>query len=415
MACLLVNLELHPEMLASFFPAYHTTLWQAYEDQMSLVKSSDRLKSMLKDVPQGPSEPNTLEKIKSKKIPRTNPVNLIFVLVQFAQKVTELHFSPNGDFYDLIMKEDVACVSRAKAFLWLMWFYLESDFVEKGAKENPFGPGVDYGVDGRNQGVPRFDYLTKDKEEAENVDTQEEKEYGLAKMGELKRIQAEHDPRPQKRGPKPKSHVPRRNGRPKRVLLILNTGTQFSAERARNQRFEHTIARGLRRKHSSARKKREQQGALWRASQRLKQMRNPFDDSEEDGDLSIPPLSPFRTQGFGGLMQLKSEDDDFGEEVSAYAAAFRCIDKVLDPRGGQRGLHLGVIDTNGVSHTYLAPANCHNAVRDADKTEGESSLEGNKLGDSLGMHSLRSRVTITPNNWNTEHEGESHSTADTKL
>ncbi|KAH9203755.1 hypothetical protein DL95DRAFT_472099 [Leptodontidium sp. 2 PMI_412] len=91
-----------------------------------------------------------------------------------------------------------------------------------------------------------------------------------------------------------------------RVLLILNTGAQLSAERARNQRVEHTINRGLRKEDSSARKKREQQGAFWRASQRLKQMRDPFDDSEEDGDLSIPPLPPFRTQGLGGLMQLKS-------------------------------------------------------------------------------------------------------------
>ena len=81
-------------------------------------------------------------------------------------------------------------------------------------------------------------------------------------------------------------------------------------------------------------------------------------------------------------MQLKSEDDDFGEEVSAYAAAFRCIDKILDPRGDQRDLHLGVIDTNGVSHTNLATVNCHYAVRDADETEDESSPEGNNLGNS---------------------------------
>ena len=61
--------------------------------------------------------------------------------------------------------------SRALSFLWLMWFYLESDFTEEGVDKNPFGLGVNYDLDVRNQGVPEFEYLTKEQQDLENVDT----------------------------------------------------------------------------------------------------------------------------------------------------------------------------------------------------------------------------------------------------
>ncbi len=79
------------------------------------------------------------------------------------------------------MKTNVSSKSRARAFLWIMWFYLESDFTEEGCEENPFGAGVDYGVDVANQGVPELEPLTEEQEELENVDTTEEKEFGEAK------------------------------------------------------------------------------------------------------------------------------------------------------------------------------------------------------------------------------------------
>jgi Ino eighty subunit 1 len=433
---------------------------QAHQDPNSYKQLQDapRLKSILKGASEDRPEPNTLEKIKVKDVPRTNPVNLIFVLAQFAPKVTELHFPPNKDFYDLIMKEDMSSVSRARAFLWLMWFYLESDFTEEGADENPFGPGVDYDVDVRNQGVPRFEYLTAEQEALENVDTAEEKEYGYAKMRERKRIieadqaafQAEHGP--PKRGPKPKLHLPPDDGgpspaailgrirpkyedivgspaaligriRPKyesdidstrstppprslggiRIASALNTGKgrgslkhqmvegsspvahqgetimrrsrpltahQLAVERNRNQRVDYILSRGLRKKHHHARKQRKQEGAFWRALQRTKQMADPFDDSEGDGDLLHAP-PPFKARGFGGLVQLESEEDDFGEEMSAYAAAFRRMGRRLDRWDGQKDLNLGVMGTNRVSQVKPAAVNGHDTVRDADETEDE--------------------------------------------
>src|SRR4051812_3438617 len=126
---------------------------QARQDPNSYKQLQDapRLKSILKGASEDRPEPTTLEKLKSTEYPPgTNPVNLIFVLAQVAPKITNLHFPPGTDFFDLVMRTDLSSESRARAFLWLMWFYLESDFTEEGAEENPFGPGVDYNVNVRN-------------------------------------------------------------------------------------------------------------------------------------------------------------------------------------------------------------------------------------------------------------------------
>ena len=388
---------------------------QARQDPNSYKQLQDapRLKSILKGASEDRPEPNTLEKIKSiDEPPRTNPVNLIFVLAQFAPKMTQMHLPPSHDFYDLIMRTNISSRSRATAFLWLMWFYLESDFTEEGADENPFGPGVDYGVSVRNQGVPRFEYLTPAEEALENIDTQEEKDYGFAKMRERKRIieadqaafQAEHGP--PKRGPKPRLHLPsdqRSNSpaafmgrirpkfdelsgspasmmgriRPKyesdldstrstppprpfgagsiRVHSGLNlaknrssmkhhamdgsspaapagettmtrprplTAHQIAVERNRNQRVDHILGRGLRKAHHQGRKKRKQEGAIYRALERSRSIEDIFEDSEGDESFTKDP-GRFRSRGFGGLVQLEDEEDDFGEEMAAYAAAFR--------------------------------------------------------------------------------------------
>jgi Ino eighty subunit 1 len=156
---------------------------QAHQDAHAYKQLQDapRLKSILKGGAEDRREPGTLEDIKSGDPPRTNPVNLLFVICQNASKIAELHFPPGREFHDLIMKTNLSSQSRATAFLWIMWFYLESDFTEEGCDENPFGPGVDYGVDVANQGVPQIEELTPEEEALENVDTPEEQEFGESK------------------------------------------------------------------------------------------------------------------------------------------------------------------------------------------------------------------------------------------
>ena len=425
---------------------------QAHQDPNSYKQLQDapRLKSILKGASEDRSEPNLIEKIKALPVPRTNPVNLIFVLSQSAPRITDMHFPGNRDFYDLIMRTNLSSKSRADAFLWLMWHYLESDFTEEGADENPFGRGVVYEVALRNQGVPKLQPLTPEEEALENVDSAEEIVYGHNKMRERKRIieadqaafQAEHGP--PKRGPKPKIHLPPDDGspvpligrirpkledggaspatmlgrnRPKyesdmdstrstpppragaanmRIQSVINTGSkgrgslkhqivegsspiepsgpqmrrarpltahQLAVERNRNQRVDYILSRGLRKAHHKARKARKQEGSILRALKRMKEVRDSFEDSEGEESLAKHP-APFRERGFVGLVQLETEEEDFGEEMAAYAAAFRRMGRRLDRWEGRKDRNLGVMGTNRVTQ------NGH-VGRDNDETEDE--------------------------------------------
>lgn len=400
---------------------------QAHQDPNSYKQLQDapRLKSILKGASEDRDEPTTLEALKELPTPRTNPVNMIFVLAQFASKVTELHFPAQRDFYDLIMRASLSSRSRATAFLWLMWHYLESDFTEEAAAENPFGPGVDYGKGVRNQGVPEFELLTPEREHLENTDPQEEIDYGLAKMQERKRIIeadiAAAENGPPKRGPKPKLQFPGEEGfspapssvsrvRPSkyesdidstrstppprgmgapgmRINSVISTASrrngssikhqivdgsspaggfagtmtaesgsrrsrpltahQIAVEHNRSERVNYILSRGLRKKHHLARKLRRQEGALLRALARTKAMQDPFCDSEDEESIQ-KPTRPFRERGLGGLVQLEEEDDDFGEEMAAYAAALRRTGRRLGRWEGHIGGSLGVVGTNRV-------------------------------------------------------------------
>ena len=157
------------------------------------LQDAPRLKSILKGASEDASQPSTIDKIMERPIPRTNPVNLIFVLSQYAPKVSEVHFDPPRDFFDLVMRSTLSSKSRARAFLWLVWFYLESDFSPAMALQNPFGPGRVGNDGGEPFKVPTFDHLTEAQADAENVDTEEEKAYGEMKRQERIRILQEDE------------------------------------------------------------------------------------------------------------------------------------------------------------------------------------------------------------------------------
>jgi len=406
-----------------------------------------------------------MEKIKQHPLPRTNPVNLIFVLSQFAPKVTTIHFPASRDFYDLIMRTSLSSQSRADAFLWLMWHYLESDFTEEGSAENPFGEGVEYDPQLRNQGVPRFVHLSPEEEEEENIDTPEETEYGQTKMKERKRIieadqaafQAEVGP--PKRGPKPKLNLPPDDSpagylgrmkpdagaspaamlgrmRPKyesdmdstrstpppragpanmRIQNVLNTGSkgrgslknqmiegsspiaepgtgpsmrrprpltahQQAVERNRNQRVEYILSRGIRKAHHQSRKIRKQEGAFIRAANRIKNCVDPYEDSEGDESQMKNPY-PFKERGVVGLVQLEGEEEDYGEEMSAYAASFRRAERRLKRWDSQKGLDLGVMGTTRVVHQT-------NGHGDIDETEDDNPRNGGRHFNGNGMRDV---------------------------
>ncbi|KAF2740553.1 hypothetical protein EJ04DRAFT_482701 [Polyplosphaeria fusca] len=213
MVCLLVNvgrmnttLNFFPEMRAQLRTYHSIPSLQAHQDPNAYKQLQDapRLKSILKGATEDIEQPSTIEDIKALPVPRTNPVNLIFVLSQYAPKISELHFFPPRDFFDLVMRPNLSSKSRATAFLWLMWWYLESDFSKEAAKNNPFGEGqapTDGDASGMPIKCPQFEILTPEQEALENVDTVEEKNFGEIKRKERITILAS-DMAPVVTGPK---------------------------------------------------------------------------------------------------------------------------------------------------------------------------------------------------------------------
>ncbi|KAF4965886.1 hypothetical protein FSARC_6356 [Fusarium sarcochroum] len=454
MVCLLVNmgrmnttLNFFPEMRAQLRTYHAIPSLQAHQDPHAYKQLQDapRLKSILKGGAEDREEPNSLDKIKAPDPPRTNPVNLIFVMCNAAQKVAELHFPRHREFHDLIMKTEYSSQSRANAFLWLMWFYLESDFTEEGCDENPFGPGVDYGLDVANQGVPRLVEMTKEEQVKENVDTEEEIEFGRTKQKMRAKIlemdQAYLNERETKRGKmrpsfaedgpailpriRPSKHEsdmdstrstppPRslgralnssRRGAPLKYQIFegsspahhVNEGVvarkprpptahQLAVERNRSQRVEYILDRGLRRQHHKSRKLRRQDGAIFRAYQRLEVQEDPFEDS--DDETSLPrnltygdkTPGPFREKGVSGLCLLSKEEDDFGEEVSSYAGSLRRATRRL-ARWGPRAAELGVIAP--IKRPRPKRTEEDDLDLDLDDDEGDK-LNGDLNGDDHG-------------------------------
>lgn len=164
---------------------------QAHQDPNAYKQLQDapRLKSILKGATEDTEQPSTIEDIKALPVPRTNPVNLVFVLTHYAPKISELHFFPPRDFFDLVMRSNISSRSRATAFLWLMWWYLESNFTKEDSENNPYGPGQ-YGPSNEPGSsefpikCPAFDFLTPEQEALENVDTVDEKNFGEIKRKE---------------------------------------------------------------------------------------------------------------------------------------------------------------------------------------------------------------------------------------
>lgn len=165
---------------------------QAHTDSNAYKQLQDapRLKSILKGACEDRKEPQTLDQINSlPHPPRTNPINLVFILSTYAPKITEVHFPHNLDFYDLIMRSTLSSKSRARAFLWLMWYYLESDFSQESTQANPYGPGLPCHKDKTDlRRVPDFEPLTEEQAAKENVDTAVEVEFGELKREERKRM-----------------------------------------------------------------------------------------------------------------------------------------------------------------------------------------------------------------------------------
>ena len=204
MICLLVNvgrmnttLNFFPEMRAQLRTYHSIPSLQMYSSQKDYkpLQDAPRLKSILKGACEDdPDEPKSFEQLRERGVPRTNPVNMIFVLSHYMPKISETHMPHPIDFFDLFVRSSVSSESRARAFLWLMWWYLESGFTKEDALNNPFGPGTyPDGVSEQNAEalptkVPELEFLSEEDGDAENVDTEDERRFADKMREERRKI-----------------------------------------------------------------------------------------------------------------------------------------------------------------------------------------------------------------------------------
>lgn len=169
----------------AFFPEMKTAL-RTYHPVPSLQKTdgnaqdAPRIKNCLKAalLPSelksvSPSTPEEiLEKARARHLPPTSVVNLVFVLANHAAPLAATHFDPPLNFLDIFLPIKISSADRARAFLWLIFHYLEGP-----GQPNPYDDDYSRQNPGK---VPRLRRLSDAEMAAENVDTKEEIEWGKA-------------------------------------------------------------------------------------------------------------------------------------------------------------------------------------------------------------------------------------------
>ncbi|KAI5898724.1 uncharacterized protein SCHCODRAFT_01162858 [Schizophyllum commune H4-8] len=172
----------------AFFPEMKTAL-RTYHPVPSLQKTdgnaqdAPRIKNCLKSAllpsevkkppPSNPQE--IIARFNSGMRPPTSVVNLIFVLSTHAalsQTLSRTHFDGNINFLDLFIPTNLSSPDRARAFLFIMFYYLESP---TGEIENPFGDDLCKQDPAK---APRMRVLSPAETRLENVDLPEENKWG---------------------------------------------------------------------------------------------------------------------------------------------------------------------------------------------------------------------------------------------
>lgn len=186
MLALLVNVG-RVNTTMSFFPEMKTVI-RTYHPIPVLqrttgnLQDAPRIKNILKstvlrnEAGATPTTPtDIIERLNDGHLPPTTVTNLIFVLANHSAPIGHNHFSGSLDFVDLFVQENVSSLSRARAFLWLCYHYLESPF----NKDDYDGKRSGNPFDGsRRHDAPSFTFLSDSEIAEENVDTADEKMLG---------------------------------------------------------------------------------------------------------------------------------------------------------------------------------------------------------------------------------------------
>ncbi|OBZ78781.1 Ino eighty subunit 1, partial [Grifola frondosa] len=223
----------------AFFPEMRTSL-RTYHPVPPLQKTdgnlqdAPRIKNILKSCfleneSQGTVSTPTdvLSRSRSGEVPPTTVVNLIFILASHAGPISAAHFEPNAgvDVVDFFTPVHISSASRARAFLWLCYHYLEAP------SPNPFS---DEHADQNPGKIPALVTLTAEEAAQENIDSQEEIDWGV-RMTHQRQLFVESKLQEEERArefgrekPKPKAKGARGKGRAKKLVDTASIGRDES-------------------------------------------------------------------------------------------------------------------------------------------------------------------------------------------
>jgi Ino eighty subunit 1 len=103
-----------------------------------------------------------------------------------AQAISQAHFSHQLDFIDIFLRRDISSLSRAHAFLWLCYHYLEGPSTDIDDNYDDDGPSNPF-ADHRRGNMPSLVFLSETETAQENNDPPEE----IALAGKLVAQRAE--------------------------------------------------------------------------------------------------------------------------------------------------------------------------------------------------------------------------------
>lgn len=211
--CLLVNAG-RMNTTVNFVPEMRSTL-RTYHSIPSLqadpvyggskpLQDTPRLKSILKAVAEVHGElkslDDMLENPPSEK-PNTNLVQLLFFLsnnvkgIKYHQDNSMEYNDNNNNFMEFFLNSRIHPKNRSKRFLWLVYTYLETSFIDSELAANPFNPSV----------IPPIELIAENEVDEFDKDTDFEIEYSEKMYSTRLRYLAdeEHNNNP-KRGNKSK-------------------------------------------------------------------------------------------------------------------------------------------------------------------------------------------------------------------
>ncbi|KAJ3477694.1 hypothetical protein NLI96_g10289 [Meripilus lineatus] len=133
---------------------------------------------------------DVLTRSRSGEAPPTTIVNLIFILASHSAMIAQSHFGSQGpyDLLDFFCPVNVSSESRANAFLWLCFHYLEAP------SPNPFDDDFSRSHPGK---IPRLNVLSDEETALENVDPEDEKAWGEKMMAQRREFLLNKDKEPE--------------------------------------------------------------------------------------------------------------------------------------------------------------------------------------------------------------------------